>query len=209
METIIYNGPSQKLSPFELVVVQGQEKGRRYAILQGRQTFGRSSENDILIDEPTVSKKHGVIDYTEEGKLFVYDLSFRNGIAVQGEKAPIVQLKEGQSLQIGAVLLKLVKTDVGITLPKRVALLNKRRILAGGISVALVIFLLLFVRITPDKKGTLTEVVTPGASSLVAQPSQPTMRLSRPTGYPKRRMVTMIPEKSLPSRVAEIQQKWR
>ncbi len=107
--TIVFTGHEKRLTPLEFVWLQGPHKGKRLPIGQGRQTYGRDSANNIVLDCPTVSKNHGILLYQEEGKILIYDTLSKNGISVQGKKNPVITLKVGQNIQIGSAFLKLVR----------------------------------------------------------------------------------------------------
>ena len=63
-------------------------------------TIGRSSENDIVVNAPMVSRRHGRL--TREGEDWVYiNLSTSNGTCVDGELVQTVRLQDGTRLQLG------------------------------------------------------------------------------------------------------------
>lgn len=108
--TVVFTQRLKALAPLELVVVNGPHYGHRFPVNPGRQRYGRATESELCFDHPTVSLRHGAIDYTEAGEVTVYDLSSLNGIFVDGRGAPVLQLKVGRTIQIGALLLKLIPT---------------------------------------------------------------------------------------------------
>ncbi|QQR79607.1 MAG: FHA domain-containing protein [Deltaproteobacteria bacterium] len=84
--TLVYTGHEKLLTPLELVCLRGPQKGKKFPLIEGRQTYGRDAGNHIVLDCPTVSKNHGMLLYQEEGKITIYDTLSRNGISTQGRK---------------------------------------------------------------------------------------------------------------------------
>ncbi len=116
-ETVVFSQHQKLLPPMELVWTAGPERGKRFLLSGGRQTFGRSGDNHLVLSDDTVSSHHGVLVYVEEGEVLFYDTASRNGISRDGKKAPIIPLKTGQQIQIGAVYLKLVPAGQPLDAP--------------------------------------------------------------------------------------------
>jgi two-component system nitrogen regulation response regulator GlnG len=86
----------------ELVILSGPEIGRALQVRRGVSYLGRSLDNDIRIDEKTISRKHLKIENTK-GKLFVTGLSSWNGNYYDGKfviPGLEVEVKEGVPLAI-------------------------------------------------------------------------------------------------------------
>jgi pSer/pThr/pTyr-binding forkhead associated (FHA) protein len=76
----------------------------------GWSRIGRSGSADILLDDPTVSRRHAVVVQTPEGELRVLDDRSLNGIYVNDEKVEWSPLKDGDTLQIGRYCLHVIET---------------------------------------------------------------------------------------------------
>jgi pSer/pThr/pTyr-binding forkhead associated (FHA) protein len=63
-------------------------------------SIGRSQDNDIIIDEPTVSRRHATVSY-QNGTATVQDLNSANGVLVNGEKVQQVVLQPGSKIRLG------------------------------------------------------------------------------------------------------------
>jgi pSer/pThr/pTyr-binding forkhead associated (FHA) protein/CheY-like chemotaxis protein len=74
----------------QLVVVEGPDRGRRYA-LRGTVVIGRGEEAQIFIDDAEVSRQHARIARSEDG-FVVEDLCSRNGTAVAGRRIAVPTL---------------------------------------------------------------------------------------------------------------------
>ncbi len=69
-------------------------------------SIGRSSENDIVIGDVTVSKRHARLILID-GKLYIEDLGSTNGIILNSEKVSRSPLKKGDLLKLGETMLKI------------------------------------------------------------------------------------------------------
>jgi pSer/pThr/pTyr-binding forkhead associated (FHA) protein len=91
----------------ELLILNGPEIGRSVKIEEGVKFLGRSAENDIRIDDKTISRKHLKI-VVKQGNCFVTDLKSQNGTFYQGKYlAPgrQAEIKEGIPLAIGMTVI--------------------------------------------------------------------------------------------------------
>ena len=91
----------------DLVILNGREIGRTLRIKEGVSYLGRSLDNDIRIEDKTISRKHLKIESTR-GKLFITDLSSRNGTFYDGKyviPGHELEIKEGVPLAIGMTVI--------------------------------------------------------------------------------------------------------
>ncbi|HEY0782821.1 MAG TPA: FHA domain-containing protein, partial [Thermoanaerobaculia bacterium] len=65
-------------------------------------SIGRTRQNQVQLDEPSVSRKHAQIALSE-GSYLLTDLHSENGTFVNGEKITEQRLKDGDRLQFGSV----------------------------------------------------------------------------------------------------------
>jgi pSer/pThr/pTyr-binding forkhead associated (FHA) protein len=87
----------------KLYFVNGPEAGRPFELKEGPTYIGRSTDNDIQIEDKTVSRKHLRI-LKKANKYYITDLKSRNGTFFDGNYlAPSVELeiKEGVPIAIG------------------------------------------------------------------------------------------------------------
>lgn len=91
----------------DLVILNGPEIGRTMRIKEGVSYLGRSLDNDMRIEDKTISRKHLKIE-SVRGKLFVTDLSSRNGTFCDGKyviPGHELKVKEGVPLAIGMTVI--------------------------------------------------------------------------------------------------------
>ena len=70
--------------------------------------IGRSSENNIILDDITVSRKHALLSVSNEN-IKIQDNNSTNGIYVNNEIKNDSELKSGDKIQIGKYLLLLTE----------------------------------------------------------------------------------------------------
>ena len=91
----------------ELHILNGQDAGLSFHLDEGTHYIGRSWENDIRIQDPTVSRRHLRI-VRESTRYFVTDLGSRNGTFFYGNyliPGVEIELKRGVPIAIGMTLL--------------------------------------------------------------------------------------------------------
>jgi len=67
--------------------------------------LGRARQNDIALNEPSISKTHCRIDH-EEGHFYIEDLGSLHGVYVNATKVQRTELTPGCQIQLGNVTLK-------------------------------------------------------------------------------------------------------
>jgi hypothetical protein len=83
-----------------LVVRQGPEIGTRYSLVGDHMSAGRVPDNDIQLDDFTVSRQHAV--FVKQGAAWlVRDLGSLNGTYVNNERVDESVVAHGDAVQIG------------------------------------------------------------------------------------------------------------
>ena len=83
-----------------LIVLSGPSRGARFLINSDLTTIGRSTDNDIFLDDVTVSRKHAEI--VRQGKSYsVKDSGSLNGTYVDGKIETNTNLEDGMELHVG------------------------------------------------------------------------------------------------------------
>ena len=92
-----------------LVVRSGGGRAGEHFIPQGdRTTIGRSPDNDIFLDDVTVSRKHAVV-LQSGGELQIEDLGSLNGTFVNRRRIDVAtRLESGDEVQIGKYRLSFI-----------------------------------------------------------------------------------------------------
>jgi hypothetical protein len=90
-----------------LVILQGPEPGRQFAIDQPTALIGRQPDAAVYLESLAVSRQHAQI-VRENGECFVEDLGSSNGTFVNGQQLKgRVPLTEHDTLQVGPYLMVL------------------------------------------------------------------------------------------------------
>ncbi|RCH68321.1 FHA domain-containing protein [Streptomyces sp. SDr-06] len=100
-----HDGPA----PARLHVVAGPDAGGVHLLHGGRIGIGRSTESDVPLDDPDVSRRHCEVTVGEDGRVSVADLNSTNGTRVDGREigAQPVRFAPGALLRIGESALRL------------------------------------------------------------------------------------------------------
>lgn len=97
--------PARPKAAAWLVVHGGPGVGRSFQLNVGDTRVGRSAENDIVLEDPEVSKQH-VLIREQGGRFTIQDVGSTNGTFVNGQRLYSVQmLYDGDQVQLGQTLL--------------------------------------------------------------------------------------------------------
>ncbi len=94
---------------FQLTIAEGKEAGREFVFEQESVTIGRSSDCDVVLYDPGVSRRHARI-FAEGDAFFVEDLGSSNGTKLNGELAQKAPLQDGDAITLGPVVFHFVGT---------------------------------------------------------------------------------------------------
>jgi pSer/pThr/pTyr-binding forkhead associated (FHA) protein len=83
-----------------LIVRAGAQAGARFALQEEITRLGRHPESEISLDDITVSRRHAVIERTDDGYV-ISDAGSLNGTYVNQERVERLLLRHGDELQIG------------------------------------------------------------------------------------------------------------
>ena len=96
-----------------LRVMQGPEQGRVFPLSQGITTFGRSSDNNVVLTDSTVSRHHARVELRGE-HLFLTDLGTSNGTNVNSQRVSASHpLQPNDVIQMGTVILRVENQPLG------------------------------------------------------------------------------------------------
>lgn len=87
-----------------LIVLSGPNEGARFLLNSDITTAGRSTRQDIFLDDVTVSRKHAQF-VRENGEFFVRDSNSLNGTYVNRELVDEAKLADGDEVRIGKFAL--------------------------------------------------------------------------------------------------------
>lgn len=90
-----------------LVVIYGDELGRRVELANGRVGIGRSSSSELQLDQESVSRNHCQIT-ARGGAYELRDLGSTNGTYVNDAPIDAVFLRDGDQIKVGRTILKFI-----------------------------------------------------------------------------------------------------
>ncbi|MCC6811122.1 MAG: FHA domain-containing protein [Deltaproteobacteria bacterium] len=135
----------------KLKCLSGELAGKEFVIGDGRVTVGRVDANQIVIDDPSVSRHHARIQ-RENNKWVLYDLGSSNGTFVGGRPIQQKELKDNDKIMFGSIAFRFFAPGQGAVqqgLPSPVIY----AIAAGVVLIALAIALALVLRPRPGGAG--------------------------------------------------------
>lgn len=96
-----------------LIVEQGPNKGKSIIVPSEGARLGRSSKNDIVLEDPLLSRHHCRLFFKTGEGLWVTDLGSANGTVVNGDTVAETRIRVGDTVTIGDTVLKVIADDVG------------------------------------------------------------------------------------------------
>ena len=87
-----------------LICQRGAGAGSRYLLDADRVTVGRHPDNDICLEDITVSRRHLEL-LRENHRYYVHDLASLNGTYLNHERVDLAVLDDGDEIRIGAFQL--------------------------------------------------------------------------------------------------------
>ena len=99
-------------SDFRLLVESGPAKGREFALSSTGADIGRSDQNDIVLPDGELSRRHCRLEF-RGGELWVSDLASANGTLVNGREVQESPLHDFDVLSIGSSTLRIVGPSGG------------------------------------------------------------------------------------------------
>ena len=101
--------PTPVLSGWQLSVLEGPDRGRTVELAPGKVSVGRSSDNDVPLSDPEISRMHLLLEVTNRG-VHLTDRGSANGTSVDGHKITgSTKLKPGARVGVGTSVLSLTR----------------------------------------------------------------------------------------------------
>ncbi len=97
-----------------LIVEQGPNKGKNVAVPADGARLGRSSKNDIVLEDPLLSRHHCRLFFKLGEGLWITDLGSANGTVVNGSTVTETRIRSGDTVTIGDTVLKVLNDEIGV-----------------------------------------------------------------------------------------------
>jgi hypothetical protein len=102
--------------------------GKSVPLTQERVRIGRYSNNDIILDHPTVSAYHAEITLRPDGRHELVDRESRNGTRINGNPIRSAVLRDGDQITLGAITLHyLIRSSTERAIQGGLAAQSRRR----------------------------------------------------------------------------------
>ena len=127
--------------------VGGRRSGDKVPVTRDTFFIGRSQNNNLVLDDRSVSRKHAVLNFID-GQFNLSDLNSFKGTVVNGEKIKEAVIKNGDKIRIGEIQLEFLEGEVSTTAPVK----HGRRIY-WVIAAAIAVFVIVAGVLMLGKKG--------------------------------------------------------
>ncbi|HER35492.1 MAG: FHA domain-containing protein [Halothiobacillaceae bacterium] len=87
-------------------------EGHRFPLRAGRQTLGRRADNDIVLDDASVSSSHAWI-LNQQGQHVIMNMLSTNGTFVNDERVHEASLKHGDRVKLGQAEFVFLTREAG------------------------------------------------------------------------------------------------
>jgi diguanylate cyclase (GGDEF)-like protein len=102
--------PGRKRKDACLVVIYGQDLGRKYNIVGHKLTIGRGTSNDICLSQDAVSREHAHV-LVEPDAIKIRDNESTNGTYVNDNRVREAYLRDGDLVKVGRSIFKFLTGD--------------------------------------------------------------------------------------------------
>lgn len=92
-----------------MLFLEGERAGDAIELADG-QTIGRLPGCDVVLDHPSISRRHARVERRGDA-LWLVDLGSSNGLRVAGQRIPEVLVEDGLALAVGAVEVHFAVAD--------------------------------------------------------------------------------------------------
>ncbi len=93
-----------------LEVQDGPVRREAFGLAKDRVSVGRAQDNDLQLDDRTVSRYHAVL-FERDSRWHISDLGSNNGILVNGQQSVTSSLKHYDEIQLGNVVMTFLEED--------------------------------------------------------------------------------------------------
>lgn len=101
----VEQGSTLLFRPPTLSILSGDQQGTEFRLKMGVTNIGSGSENDILMDDPSIAEKHAQITFGPDG-FTIYDYNTPGGILINGQRISEHLVQSGDKIQIGDIELR-------------------------------------------------------------------------------------------------------
>lgn len=120
------HGALPESKPFAYLISQTTHP-KRYAITSAIWRIGRSHENEMPLDDVSISRRHAEIQRGADGTFALLDRGSRNGTFINGQQVKKRTLVEGDMIEVGDVVLRFTESGADEQLQEPTAIQHTRQ----------------------------------------------------------------------------------
>jgi diguanylate cyclase (GGDEF)-like protein len=94
-----------------LVIISGEEMGRRFELTTQEVSIGRADTCTICVNTDQVSRRHATVQHVL-GKYYIVDMRSTNGTFVNEQKVERAKLVDGDQIRVGKTVIKYTESHV-------------------------------------------------------------------------------------------------
>jgi diguanylate cyclase (GGDEF)-like protein len=83
-----------------LLVLGGPEAGKRFLVKPPGGVLGRQPGCVIQLEDPDISRRHALLEFTGDGRVMITDLGSKSGVFVNGARIARAEIFDGNNLQV-------------------------------------------------------------------------------------------------------------
>jgi hypothetical protein len=119
-------GPRREQSrPLAYLIAQN-EKATRYPVNGPVWRIGRSLDNELTINDSSISRRHAELQRSGNGEFVLFDRGSTNGVYVNNKKISKHRLQEGDIIEIGDVFLRFTQHPLDYHMKESTAMLKTK-----------------------------------------------------------------------------------
>jgi hypothetical protein len=120
------HAPAPQVKPFAYLISQTSHP-KRYPIGGAIWRIGRSKENELVLEDISISRRHAEIQRGPDGNFTIIDRGARNGVFVNGKQVQKQALHEGDMIEVGDVTLRFTESGADEQLQEETAVQHTRQ----------------------------------------------------------------------------------
>ncbi len=114
-----------EVKPLAYLIGQ-DEKRQEYPMTTSTWRIGRSQDNEMTMQDSSISRRHAEINRESNGQFIIYDRGSTNGVYVNNKKINKHILSEGDIIEIGDIFLRFTEHPKDFQLGEDTAMLKTR-----------------------------------------------------------------------------------
>lgn len=132
---VAFSPPVEERASVAQPVLAGRGPGfdkLRFPLRTGKQTIGRRGDNDIVLDDPSVSASHAWL-INQQGHYVIMNTLSTNGVFVNGRRVHEAILRHGDRIRLGQAEFVFLTRERGVGRLGRAAWIAGASLLLAGI----------------------------------------------------------------------------